>query len=60
MVGCNFQPGMHFNPDTARNEMLNFWDVLFSPVAINKFLHTITSAYVLLQYLLLVLVLGFY
>jgi len=39
--------GMHFNPDTARNEMLNFWEVLFSPVAINKFLHTITSAYVL-------------
>lgn len=39
--------GMHFNPDTARNEMNNFWDVLFSPVAINKFLHTITSGYVL-------------
>lgn len=39
--------GMHFNPDTARNEMLNFWDVLFSPVAVNKFLHTITSGYVL-------------
>ncbi len=39
--------GMHFNPDTARNEMLNFWEVLFSPVAINKFLHTITSGYVL-------------
>ena len=39
--------GMHFNPDTARNEMLNFWDVLFSPIAINKFLHTITSSYVL-------------
>jgi len=39
--------GMHFNPDTARNEMLNFWDVLLSPVAINKFLHTITSGYVL-------------
>ena len=39
--------GMHFNIDTARNEMLNFWDVLFSPVAINKFLHTVTSGYVL-------------
>jgi cytochrome d ubiquinol oxidase subunit I len=39
--------GMHFNPDIARNEMLNFWEVLFSPVAINKFLHTITSGYVL-------------
>ncbi|MDA3954193.1 MAG: cytochrome ubiquinol oxidase subunit I [Bacteroidales bacterium] len=39
--------GMHFNLDTARNEMLDFWEVLFSPIAINKFLHTITSSYVL-------------
>ena len=39
--------GMRFNPETARNEMMNFWDVLFSPVAVNKFLHTITSGYVL-------------
>ncbi|MBN2681691.1 MAG: cytochrome ubiquinol oxidase subunit I [Bacteroidales bacterium] len=38
--------GMRFNPDTARSEMENFWDVLFSPVAINKFLHTISSGYV--------------
>lgn len=39
--------GMEFNPDTARNEMVSFWAVLFSPTAISKFLHTITSAYVL-------------
>ena len=39
--------GTTFNPETARNEMTSFWDVLFSPVAINKFLHTITSGYVL-------------
>jgi cytochrome d ubiquinol oxidase subunit I len=39
--------GMKFNPDTARNEMVDFWEVLFSPVAINKFLHTISSGYVL-------------
>ncbi|MDZ7741556.1 MAG: cytochrome ubiquinol oxidase subunit I [Bacteroidota bacterium] len=39
--------GMRFNPDTARNEMQNFWEVLFSPTAIGKFLHTITSGYVL-------------
>jgi cytochrome bd ubiquinol oxidase subunit I len=39
--------GMKFNPDTARNEMVNFWEVLFNPVAINKFLHTISSGYVL-------------
>ena len=25
--------GMHFNPDTARNEMVNFWEVFLSPVA---------------------------
>ncbi len=39
--------GMHFNPETARNEMLNFWDVLFSPVAVTKWLHTTTSGFVL-------------
>jgi cytochrome d ubiquinol oxidase subunit I len=39
--------GMTFNPDTARNEMNNFWDVLFNPTAITKFFHTITSGYVL-------------
>jgi cytochrome d ubiquinol oxidase subunit I len=37
--------GMHFNPDTARNEMINFWDVLFSPMAYTKFLHTISSGF---------------
>lgn len=42
-----FPTGMRFNPETARNEMVNFWEVLLSPVAINKFLHTVTSGYVL-------------
>ncbi|MFZ4401845.1 MAG: cytochrome ubiquinol oxidase subunit I [Bacteroidales bacterium] len=42
-----YPAGMHFNPETVRNEMMNFWDVLFSPVAVNKFLHTIMSSYVL-------------
>ena len=42
-----FPTGMQFNPDTARNEMINFWEVLFSPVAVHKFLHTVTSGYVL-------------
>jgi cytochrome d ubiquinol oxidase subunit I len=37
--------GMEFNPDTARNEMVDFWQILFSPTAVNKFLHVITSAY---------------
>lgn len=39
--------GMQFNPDTARNEMVNFWEVLFNPMAISKFVHTVSSAYVL-------------
>lgn len=39
--------GMAFNPETARNEMLSFWAVLFNPVAVDKFLHTITSGFVL-------------
>jgi cytochrome d ubiquinol oxidase subunit I len=39
--------GMRFNPETARNEMENFWEVLFSPTAMNKFLHTTTSGFVL-------------
>ena len=38
--------GMTFNPDTVRNEMNNFWEVIFSPVAISKFLHTISSGYI--------------
>jgi len=42
-----YPAGMEFNPDTVRNEMVNFWEVLFSPIAINKFIHTITSGYVL-------------
>jgi cytochrome d ubiquinol oxidase subunit I len=39
--------GMVFNPETARNEMMNFWAVLFNPVAVDKFLHTISSGFVL-------------
>ena len=35
--------GMTFNPDTARNEMVSFWAVLFNPVAVDKFLHTVFS-----------------
>jgi cytochrome d ubiquinol oxidase subunit I len=39
--------GMIFNPETARNEMMDFWAVLFNPVAVDKFLHTISSGFVL-------------
>lgn len=39
--------GMFFNPDTARNEMIDFWAVLLSSTAINKFFHTILAAFLL-------------
>ena len=39
--------GMIFNPETARNEMVDFWAVLFNPVAVDKFLHTISSGFLL-------------
>lgn len=39
--------GMEFNPDMTRNEMIDFWSLLLSPVAINKFLHTVFSGWVL-------------
>ena len=38
--------GMAFNPDNARFEMQNFWEVLFSPVAIAKFTHTTSSSFI--------------
>lgn len=41
-----YPTGMVFNPDTARNEMANFWDVVLSPVAVSKFLHTIGGGYI--------------
>jgi len=39
--------GMAFNPDTARNEMVDFWAVATSPIAVNKFTHTILNSFVL-------------
>ena len=39
--------GMIFNPETARNEMVSFWAVLFNEVAVGKFIHTISSGFVL-------------
>ncbi len=41
-----FPDGMVFNPDTMRNEMADFWSVLLSPVAINKFFHTVFSSWI--------------
>lgn len=36
---------MAFNPDLMRNEMVNFWEVLFQPIAMNKFLHVVSTSY---------------
>ena len=40
-VGCDF------NLDTVRNEMTSFAEVALSPVAVNKFFHTVTSSFTL-------------
>ncbi len=42
--------GMAFNPDTARFEMQNFWEVLFSPVAISKFTHATSSSFLVASF----------
>ena len=42
-----FPVGMNFNPDKARFEMENFWEVALSPVAVQKFTHTTSSAFLL-------------
>ena len=42
-----FPTGMAFNPDTARFEMQNFFDVVLSPYAISKFTHATTSGFAL-------------
>ena len=39
--------GMKFDPDSVRNVMKDFWAVAASPMAINKFFHTVISAWVL-------------
>ena len=39
--------GMEFNPDTMRNEMVDFWAIVTSPMAVNKFFHTVLSGWTL-------------
>lgn len=38
--------GMEFNPETMRNEMVDFMAVAFSPVAVMKFFHTVLSSWI--------------
>lgn len=37
--------GMEFNPETVRNEMTDFLAVAFSPTAVVKFFHTVSSGW---------------
>ncbi len=39
--------GMQFNPATARNEMVDFFAVAFSPTAVVKFCHAVLNGWVL-------------
>ncbi|MDR0836242.1 MAG: cytochrome ubiquinol oxidase subunit I [Tannerella sp.] len=39
--------GMEFNPETVRNEMVDFWALLLSPFAVDKFCHTVISGWML-------------
>ena len=39
--------GMHFNPDTVRNEMIDFAAVALNPMAVAKFFHSVISSWVL-------------
>jgi len=39
--------GCAFNPDTMRNEMVDFWAVALSPFAVGKFCHTVISAWII-------------
>ncbi|MGL5684117.1 MAG: cytochrome ubiquinol oxidase subunit I [Marinifilaceae bacterium] len=42
-----YPTGMAFNIETARSEMISFWDVFASPVAMTKFPHTVLSGFVI-------------
>ena len=39
--------GCEFNPDTMRNEMVDFLAVAFSPFAVGKFCHTVISSWII-------------
>ena len=39
--------GMEFDPDQMRNVMNDFWALVLSPVAVNKFIHTVLSGWTL-------------
>ncbi|MCL1981098.1 MAG: cytochrome ubiquinol oxidase subunit I [Proteobacteria bacterium] len=51
--------GQAFNPDTARFEMQNFFEVALSPFAVNKFTHT-TSASMMMGALFIISISSWY
>lgn len=42
-----YPTGVVFNPDTARNEMVDFWGIVFSPVTLSKFSHSVLCGFLL-------------
>ena len=42
-----YPTGMEFDPEQMRNVMVSFKDVALSPMAVNKFFHTVLSGWVL-------------
>ncbi len=42
-----YPTGQTFNPDTMRNEMTSFAEVALSPFAVDKFFHTVISAWII-------------
>ena len=42
-----YPTGCEFNPDTMRNEMTSFLNVALSPVGVDKFMHTVTSSWII-------------
>ena len=45
--------GQAFNPDTARFEMQNFFEVAFSPYAVNKFTHVTSSSMLMASFFII-------
>lgn len=39
--------GTEFNPVTGRNEMVDFWSIVFSPMTLNKFSHSVMSGFLI-------------
>ena len=45
--------GQQFNPESARFEMQNFGEIVFSPIAVSKFTHTTSSSMLLASFFII-------